>query len=195
MGGEMKLLSGLSCCPRCKYPLTGLACAGRCPECGFEYDEATRVWVRARRWSWLTPIVLGAVGLFPLSLRAFEELERGFAGVSAKWWLVLVWIAGMGFLVYCASRFYRANRLGSYIAITSAGIETRLGLHHRFVRWSEISAIEDGARLRLKIHSGGGLTIPSVFSAEEEHYFVAEVRCRIHARQGAEKLESERGRS
>lgn len=38
-------------CPVCRYDLTGLPAAHRCPECGIEYDEMTRVWrVERPRW-------------------------------------------------------------------------------------------------------------------------------------------------
>lgn len=36
--------SGLHRCPMCDYDLTGLPAAHQCPECGFQYDDATRVW-------------------------------------------------------------------------------------------------------------------------------------------------------
>lgn len=34
-------------CPMCRYSLQGLPSAYRCPECGFEYDEYTRLWRRS----------------------------------------------------------------------------------------------------------------------------------------------------
>ena len=36
--------TSLEHCPVCNYHLTGLPARHRCPECGFAFDEHTRVW-------------------------------------------------------------------------------------------------------------------------------------------------------
>jgi hypothetical protein len=43
----------LTHCPVCNYDLTGLPKNHRCPECGFEYDETTRIWTGDCRTGWM----------------------------------------------------------------------------------------------------------------------------------------------
>ena len=66
-------------CPLCDYDLKGLPTEHKCPECGYEYDNATIVlpcWTsKGKRTSWLTRMfLLSIVGLGILALLLLSGL-------------------------------------------------------------------------------------------------------------------------
>lgn len=70
--GTSRSARGLDRCPICDYDFATLPDAYRCPECGFEYDEHTRVWMPGRTYrlgrlarlsSWFLLLVLGIIWL------------------------------------------------------------------------------------------------------------------------------------
>ena len=66
-------------CPVCLYDLTGLPSNHRCPECGFEYDETTRVWwmrVVPPRLFWCVIIICDAEVLGFALAADFLQLYR-----------------------------------------------------------------------------------------------------------------------
>lgn len=57
-------------CPVCRYSLQGLPRKHRCPECGFEYDEETRVWRPRSFWKF------GGIMLFVLGVQLPQAMGR-----------------------------------------------------------------------------------------------------------------------
>ncbi len=66
--------SSLTHCPVCRYDLRGLPREHRCPECGFCYDETTRVWrvPVVPKWAlvvvWLTCVITFQATLIRLAM-------------------------------------------------------------------------------------------------------------------------------
>ena len=52
----MREVRPIELCPGCRYSWRGLPSEGRCPECGFPFTPALRVWVESRVLTALMPI-------------------------------------------------------------------------------------------------------------------------------------------
>jgi len=110
-------------CPQCEYSLRGLPARHRCPECGFEYDEYTRVWKPRRPWA------IYVLASFPLMILVLNLSNfRIRAGLSGVWGIALSVFAVIAVAV-CVRRFFRAreaNARGRYVAIAPAGLMIRI---------------------------------------------------------------------
>lgn len=125
-------------CPSCRYSLEGLPAAHRCPECGFLYDEQTRVWYAKSFWKFGGIILVLAATQAPQSLgRIFEKSPQQFA-----FWLnvglVFMWV---GFLIALIIR-YRAH---PFVAVGPSGVtyKTNQSLPVT-VPWDEVVAVDLG---------------------------------------------------
>ena len=126
-------------CPACNYPLTGLPTAHRCPECGFEYDEATIVFKPSRPWM----TYVGTLGLAVVLLYFYAPivggLTLGTAGTVAASVVMFLIVAAP--LAVLAWRIRRANRLGRFAALTKDGLFVRNIGGLTKVDWDDISTV------------------------------------------------------
>ena len=125
----------LSQCPECAYDLRGLPPPHRCPECGFEYDEFTRVW-KPRRPARLYLTLLGSAGFVWLWI---------IPGVGSKGWTDIAWLfAGALWaiaLAYQICRCFVSNRRGRYIAIVPGGIRIRTIGESKLIPWTSVRGV------------------------------------------------------
>lgn len=90
-------------CPVCKYPLSGLPAHHRCPECGFEYDERSRIWhdrillrrgivpfVAAIELVILTAIAVG-FALFSVTQNEILAISGTLAACAVVWIAFTLW--------------------------------------------------------------------------------------------------------
>jgi hypothetical protein len=125
----------LSVCPVCEYSLAGLPAAHRCPECGYAYDESTRVWYSEGRYgSICMPVLIvsaaAIVSLYFGSLRgrpgSMSYLSEGILAFWAAWMIRAVVI----------------SRTRQFAAMGPDNIAIRLGLRQiRIIPWGEIRGI------------------------------------------------------
>ncbi len=119
-------------CPECGYAMLGLPAAGRCPECGWGYDEQTVVLYgrrlrgaerSARRWTpadRVVGVVLGWVIAFGFLMVAI---------VTGQWSLLLWWggfLAFVGFLIWVQAHSREGWR-SHQLRLTPAGYAARRG--------------------------------------------------------------------
>jgi len=114
-------------CPVCRYSLQGLPSAHHCPECGFEYDEHTRVWrpkrIRALRGLWLPIFLIADVALLL------------FFGVLSPM-LKLFMVFGGAFIVAVSVILWYSNwRSLPFAAVTPRGIVYRWFFRARITAW------------------------------------------------------------
>ena len=131
-GGERD--SSLDQCPVCRYSLRGLPAAHRCPECGFEYDEHTRVWTLSRfgalrSFGSVVFIVCGVNLIGQLQMMRFRFPLR----VSLQ-----MTIAVLVFVILCVT--WRSR---PFIAVTPKGILTRWGWRTHTSDWIRIDRAGD----------------------------------------------------
>lgn len=165
-------------CPVCNYNLTGLPVAHQCPECGFEYDEHTRVWVRRQAW-WSLPkkVVVSCIAvLVPVQ--------------AALWWGGIVLPLGVGLIVglltwlgidmleWC---IFRKTAAAMFVAATPSGVlvKKQRGVPSR-IPWTVIGCVTPAA--------GGGRITRSDFRKTWIYHQVKSVV--IDERQIAEFAES-----
>ncbi|MBN2562308.1 MAG: hypothetical protein JXQ75_15390 [Phycisphaerae bacterium] len=127
-------LPELKDCPVCEYPLIGLPRRHRCPECGFEYDEHTRIWQARRPWRlWkAVSLLMNGVAFCFFALGAYL-----FAFTS----LALRWVAPVLAAFYACCFVYQwiLNRRREYVAVTPGGVIVRMyGTKPRAVPWCDV---------------------------------------------------------
>lgn len=114
-------------CPVCRYSFHGLPDAYRCPECGFEYDEHTRVW-RPKRIGILRGLWL------PIFLIADVALLLFFGVLSPMLWLFMV-IGGAFVAAVSAIPWYANWRSLPFVAVAPRGIVYRWFFRARITDW------------------------------------------------------------
>ncbi|MCG3132120.1 MAG: hypothetical protein FLDDKLPJ_02937 [Phycisphaerae bacterium] len=114
----------LSACPFCDYDLHGLPPRHRCPECGFEYDEHTRVWRARRQWTdYLAPVLVSwivaqvATGILVDALVGGDAYPLVLKGLAFVAFGLAAWSAVM--------RLIRTKRATSFVALTDQGVVYR----------------------------------------------------------------------
>lgn len=132
--------SGHTNCPMCDYPLTGLPAAHTCPECGFQYDAETRVWVgEPHRFSKLNALFYLACIPFWLSTAIRAFLSRSRMSDLIKILAVITLLATPLLEVYWRRR---SRRLPPLAAITSKGIIHRAGGRSaKLLPWRELDSV------------------------------------------------------
>jgi len=125
----MIIRAPLSKCPNCHYLLRGLPTAGRCPECGFHYDEHTIVMRPAKVWrKFLVTVGIEILLLYQLSPILFVLLGKVLPGQYAfATLLALV----LGVFAATALYLFRVTKHDHFAALTPKGVvvKNRSGEH------------------------------------------------------------------
>ncbi len=189
----------LTNCPECRYDLRGLPDEGRCPECGFEYDErsfAIPVWeTRFRPRFWEVPlfalIVFGSANIFFTVTLFGVKLLSGLLGLSA--FAALITTAHQYLLKY-------KGRTDTMLIVAPDGAALTSGdIVRRWRRWSDTGTFRLRRRgrhtWRLRVSRRGarrmqGSLIDVLFRGDVRHAAAVrrEIRYRINA---VHRLETE----
>ena len=168
--------AGLETCPDCGCDLRGLPLPGRCPECGFEYDQHTRVWRSSRPWQRhaLVYFVIGtAIGLL---LAIIYRLVRGHVPYPVFPLLFgLVYAAG-GLLI---RRVLTGRLSGRFVAVTPKGILVGTRGRSSLIAWDDVDRVSQPKGVpKIQRHSSGvPVALEDVFEKPEDvAAFRAEVK-------------------
>lgn len=145
--------SGSTLCPLCDYDLRGQSATGRCPECGIEFDERTRIYRREsskkKSYKWLG-IVSGFLACVALCMAIYERQNLGRREMWGN--TCLLW---MGTVFVCLVAYWHRTRLG----LVPDGIVIGTSFSRaKLYRWNEIKEI----KLRLK--KGRGASTVKTFT-------------------------------
>ena len=136
-------------CPLCDYDLKGLPTEHKCPECGYEYDNAAIVlpcWTsKGKRTSWAQRLfllaVVGSGILALLLLSGLPTLPRLalFLGLP-------IYLAFLILIAYYAAKtlIRRKGRPDAVVAVSSAGlgIRTKLDEPGSIASWNEYESVK-----------------------------------------------------
>jgi hypothetical protein len=157
-------------CPVCNYDLRGLPIPHRCPECGSEYDEHTRVWRPRGPWAQFVADLVVATIALPATIGVlFRAATRGWSfreGVTDT----IIWPVVLVLCAYPVIRVYVANRRGRCVALTPGGVFVRTAELEKLIPWRTIEkVIRKGRTLSIKIRAGDGtVDIEKIFPDEKE---------------------------
>lgn len=125
----MIIRAPLSKCPDCHYLLRGLPTAGRCPECGFHYDEHTIVMRPVKFWrKFLVTVGIEILLLYHLSPILFVLLGKFLPGQYA---IATLLALVLGVLAATARYLFRVTKHDHFAALTPKGVvvKNRTGEH------------------------------------------------------------------
>jgi hypothetical protein len=132
MAGE-----ALEVCPICRYSLRGLPAAHRCPECGFGYDEYTKVFISVKPWRTFARLFfsIAVFGLFALA-------QFGHGGPGRPVFVVIL-IFSLGLILWSYPSYWRSQRAGRFVALHPEGVTMR-GTDNvvTTIQWAEAHVFE-----------------------------------------------------
>jgi hypothetical protein len=156
-------------CPVCATDLRGLPAPARCPNCGFGYDEHTRVWRSDETWRRVAVryMVMGlGAGLF---ISVIEAIGYGEAPRPVLP-LVLGLLAPVGGLLL--RRMVSGRISGRFVALTPDGIVvgTLPRARVRLIHWEDFERIEAqyGVIKLRRRNSPVPMPLDDIFNAETE---------------------------
>lgn len=165
-------------CPVCTYSLQGLAPPHRCPECGFEYDERTRVWrAPKRRFGWFDyvgPAV--CVGLILYVILPMFHWRAGNIFHLASLGLVLLVLA---WFVPTFMKQTRSRELGECVAVAPKGIFVRNSAGDEWIDWPAVGSVKFSAAFQYIQHAGcpRSTNLPGAFAdSDERDAFIEAIR-------------------
>ncbi len=159
-------------CPQCEYSLRGLPSRHACPECGFEYDEHTRLW----RWqparrrpdeSWVHYILnrrfdggwlIWTLAAIPILYKLLsEDIRRPILGIAF----------GLATCAFCGWQLFRVlrrkqRRSRACIVISPSGVLFVKPDGSELVRWRNVPlggklgmTLDDGSDMLSLVSKGG----------------------------------------
>ena len=178
------VMTGCGECPACGYSLRGLPDSYRCPECGFEYDERTRVWRPETPWKGLAATATVTIGLTGIML--LRTLRAWMSGGSPEAWDAVSLLVLGGSSVYCVQRLYSRSRRGRCVAVGRTGVFVRTLDEEGLILWEEIVGVERVSRwvqeerkefIATLVRRGSlrGVEVDKIFSSEAERTEFIEV--------------------
>lgn len=133
----MIIRAPLSKCPDCHYSFRGLPTAGRCPECGFHYDEHTVVMRPARFWKkFLTAAGLEALLFYFLGPPMLVLLGSFFPGTVS---ILILMVLALVILAMNALLLHKATKYGHFAAVTPKGIVVKNRTGEQWIAVKDIS--------------------------------------------------------
>jgi hypothetical protein len=154
-------------CPMCNYALNGLPAVHACPECGFEYDEDTQVWLGRMHKSLL--ILLIVVGIFQLASPAMKWLDAYLNGMPRSWYPVYSSLPNLAVGLFVSWVCWRQSRRGWMASINPKGIAFSTPWRSRaMIPWNAIEGVayKEGWRgnvVIIRLMSGRTRNIRGVF--------------------------------
>lgn len=146
----------LDSCPVCNYSLRGLPARHRCPECGFEYDEHTRVWHPRSCWRF------AGFTFFCCALAILNAWEA-FSG--EHWTKGLVCASIPIAIIAVTIHVYRKR---PFVAVGPGGVFVKTGSSVvRQIRWETIPEVS--------VHKGGERRFTSIRTIDGEDTVVGTV--------------------
>jgi hypothetical protein len=169
--------TGLKTCPDCGCDLRGLPPPARCQECGFQYDEHTRVWRSRQPWQRhaLVYFVIGTV--IGLLLAIIYRLVRGHVPYPVFPLLFgLVYAAG-GLLI---RRVLTGRLSGRFVGVTPKGILVGTRRRSSLIAWDDVDRVSQPKGVpKIQRHSSGvPVALEDVFDKPED---VAAFRAEVKA--------------
>ncbi len=170
-------VSGPDRCPECGAgPLVPLP-VGCCPDCGFEYDEHTRIW-RPRR-PWRIYLLFANTLLFsPWLYRLLEVVIRYHQWPSAS--VLFGGLVSAGSLAWALPRLRVVLSEGHrYAALTPRGIQARTPKNRYFIPWDDLADVSVVVGVpRLHRHSDPSVCLLEwIFESDGEiHEFLTATR-------------------
>lgn len=168
--------TGLDNCPVCTCDLSTRPPPDRCPECGFDYDEHTRVWRSGQSW---VPLALRymleglVIGLLVALLYPGGLKRAAYATLP----LVLALLApAVGLL---CRRVISGRICGRFVALTPPGILIGTRARPTLVHWDDFDrvTVQRGVLKIQRISNPALLVLEDIFGdAEEVAAFRAELK-------------------
>ncbi|MEE8154781.1 MAG: hypothetical protein V3T53_07435 [Phycisphaerales bacterium] len=146
---QLMTIGLIAICPLCDYDLKGLPTEHKCPECGYEYDNATivlRCWTsKGKRTSWLARLFLPSiVGLGILALLLLGGLPTLpplvlFLGLP-------IYLAFLILIAYYVAKILvrRKGKPDAVVAISAVGLGIRANLDEpgSIASWNEYESVK-----------------------------------------------------
>ncbi len=125
-------------CPACGRPLGDRPPPNQCPDCGFAYDERTRVWRSNESWARLV-VVYATVGLF-IGIAIAVLYRLGYEQVPNPTLALVCFLAAP--LVGLAFRRVLSGRItGRFVALTPGGIVVGTRATPRTIPWHDFDRL------------------------------------------------------
>jgi len=174
----------LSTCPDCEADLRSVSRPGRCPACGFEFDQHTRVW-QCRGSAARRAMIYGLIGLGVGLLITFGYL----AGQGAAPNPLLPVLAGLLAVAFglLMDRLLSGRLCRRFVAVSGRGIIVGVRSRRRLIPWEQAGPVRLRGRVPKVEQTGTAtlLALEDVFESEAElaafRQAVEEGRRRYHA--------------